>query len=1600
MASVHEVIEAFRQAPSNAERGAKFEQLMVRYFELDPMLSATYERVWRWMDWPDRPGPDTGIDLVARRRDDGELCAIQCKFYEPTHMLSKADIDSFFTASGKQPFTSRIIISTTDKWGKNAEDALSDQTIPVSRIGLADIAESPIAWDLPSSGNSLNVTLQVTQRNEPRPHQEAAIQAVLAGLEQHDRGRLIMACGTGKTFTALKLAERWADEHGDGAARVLFCVPSIQLLSQSLREWTAQSTDPIRSFAVCSDPKASRSADREDISAHDVPLPASTDPAKLTAQVRGGRRARGLTVVFCTYQSLPVVAQAQKDGLEAFDLVVCDEAHRTTGVTLVGDHESNFVRVHDNTYLQASKRVYMTATPRIFADEVKGKAEEHSALLASMDDEELFGPELYRLSFGEAVEQRLLSDYKVLVLTVDEEYIAGPLQSQIVDSNGEIRLDDATKIVGCWNGLAKRAGADLDGNGFPPGSVPMKRAVAFLRDIASSQRLSTAFESVIDAYDGTDDDVLDCTVRHVDGTMNALTRNEMLSWLKAPVPAGECRILSNARCLSEGVDVPALDAVMFLNPRNSIVDVVQSVGRVMRRAEGKDYGYIILPVGVPSGIAPEKALADNKRFKVVWDVLNALRAHDDRFNAMVNSIELNQAGDQPGGPGNGQLMGGHIPATGADSESVSTDGGAGTAGQVATQAALFSLTDWRDAVFAKIVKKVGTRTYWEDWAADVADIAATQRTRIRAAVEQGPAELQQAFAGFVQALRDNLNDSITDADAVSMLSQHLITKPVFDALFEGYSFAAQNPVSQVMQAMLDQLDGAGLDAETQDLAGFYDSVRVYASQVTSAAGKQQVITELYERFFKLAFAKQADALGIVYTPIEVVDWLLRAANDVLETELGQTLSDHGVHILDGFAGTGTFIVRLLQSGVIRPADLAHKYAQELHANEIVLLAYYIAAVNIEATYHALAGGEYQPFPGITLTDTFQISEEGDRADTSLLPANNDRISAQLDTPITVIVGNPPYSVGQGSANDDNANLAYPTLDARIGETYAARTTARSRRTLYDSYLRAFRWASDRIGDRGVTAFVSNGGWIDANTGDGIRLSLADEYSALWVFNLRGNQLAGGERSRREGGKIFGTGSRATIALLVGVKNPAHAGPCRIYYRDIGDYLGREEKLAILDHDQLTTAEWDTVTPNPHGDWIGQRSNAFADLVPLGDKNGDSGIPTVFKTYSLGLATGRDAWVYNFSRFTLEANVQRMINNYNADLADGVGVDQDPTRINWNRNLRSDYDRGKKHDFHADRVYQAAYRPFTREHLYYDRSLNAMTYQLASIFPTSGHRNRGILVMAPRAEATFATLVVDQVPDLASFTYATQFFPRWTYVKADVVQEALDAIEVEVDEWGYRRIDNITSGCLTSYRSAVGDDVTSDDVFYWVYGVLHAPDYRATFAADLKKMLPRIPLPTSRAQFDTFVSAGRELADLHLGAETVEPHPLVEHHSTTLADDDLDLWRVTKMKWRSKTDHSAIVYNGNLTLTDVPAEAHHYALGSRTALEWVMERYQVKIDKASGIRNDPNDWAAEHEDPRYIVDLIKRVTAISVRTVAIVDQLALIDGERKPDHEQG
>jgi len=1630
MTAVDRILQSYRDAAvTEREKGTYFERLASAFFLNDPVQAEEYEAVWSWSAWAQAngwDGKDVGIDLVAKLRNEDGFAAIQAKFYAADTRIQKSHIDSFISASGKDPFRRRVVLDTTEQeWGTNAEEMIRGQAIPVVRIGLTDLRESRIDWTIFEARGEIVLAAKKTLMQ----HQRDALADVSRGLAAADRGKMIMACGTGKTFTSLKIAETIA---GKGK-RVLFMVPSLALMSQTVREWTNDTETPIRAFAVCSDAHVGKrrksTDDVAEIEIHDLAFPATTDPAKVAENAREDDPER-MTVIFSTYQSIVTLTRAQEAGLPAFDLIICDEAHRTTGATLGGEEESNFVKIHSDDHVEGRKRLYMTATPRIFGDNVRSKADEVGAELASMDNPDLFGETLFYRGFGWAVQNGLLTDYKVIVLAMDEGLVSAAVQKRLGDAGSELVLDDATKIIGCYKALTK---IDLKTD-VTADPHPMRRALAFAKDIRSSKLIRDEFTAVVDEYLGQDgliddepaSDHLQCEIEHVDGTFNAKTRSALLDWLKADAGENTCRILTNARCLSEGVDVPALDAIMFLHPRKSQIDVVQSVGRVMRKTDTKKMGYVILPVGVPAGVPPEQALADNERYRVVWQILNALRAHDERFDSTINKMSL------------GQDISDTVEIVGINAESEelrsvtavvdtlptktkaagsgigSGSGGSGDdviEGPGPTQTEMtFSIDEFSRAIMAKIVKKCGTRDYWEDWSASIAEIAKSHITRLTALLKDPDSDPRTAFDGFLAELRDDLNDTISEADAIEMLAQHIITRPVFETLFEGHKFTAENPVSRAMQRVLDVLNEANLDKESKDLEKFYASVKMRSQGITDPQAKQKLIVELYDKFFRNAFPRTTEKLGIVYTPVEIVDFILHSVNEMLQEHFGQTLGSKGVHIIDPFTGTGTFITRLLQSGLIAPEELEHKFRHEIHANEIVLLAYYIAAINIEAVYQGIADSdEYVPFEGICLTDTFQMYEGKDEL-ALYMPDNSERRTRQKELDIRVIVGNPPYSAGQSSANDNNANVGYLGLDGRLRDTYAARSSATNKNALYDSYIRAIRWASDRIGDAGIVAYVSNGGWLDGNAADGMRACLAEEFTDLYIFHLRGNARTSGERRRKERGNVFGEGTRTPIAISVFVKNPNAAEHGRIFFHDIGDYLDQKQKLAIIrDFGAVkgisNAVGWQRITPDDQNDWLNQRDASFSDFWCISERKSDDG-NGIFSTQSRGLETGRDVWCYNSSRDALISNIRLCVAEYNHGLfqweASGGDADAfmntDATKISWTRALMNDFRRKKSLSAADGDIVRSIYRPFSHQWLFQSRRLNNVVGEMARIFPKDAPtgENRTICVPGRGGDKGFSALLVDSTPDLnlAPGMGGYQCFPLYLYDQQDEESGGL----FEGQSSGLQRRDAITDAGLAHFHAAYpGEEITKEDIFYYVYGLLHSNDYRDRYADNLTKELPRIPCVKTYADFRAFAEAGRALGDLHVNYETVEPYPITYKQGTPElwnVGDAEAFYRVTKMKFGGKArdkDKTTVIYNANITMTDIPLEAYDYVVNGKPALEWVMERQVVKTDKASGIVNDANDYANETmNNPAYPLELFQRVITVSLETMKIVDALPKLD----------
>uniref|UniRef100_UPI002362286F type ISP restriction/modification enzyme n=1 Tax=Bartonella sp. ML70XJBT.G TaxID=3019093 RepID=UPI002362286F len=1168
---------------------------------------------------------------------------------------------------------------------------------------------------------------------------------------------------------------------------------------------------------------------------------------------------------------------------------------------------------------------------------------------------------------------------------------------------------------------------------------PMRRALAFCKDIKTSERIRDTFNSaemqkelynLHKLYKETPP--LQCTFAHIDGTQSAKKRNEALDWLKEDAGENTCRVLTNVRCLSEGVDVPALDAIMFLHPRKSQVDVIQAVGRIMRRAKGKKRGYIILPVGVPAGISAEEALKYNKRYSVVWQVINALLSHDENFEVTLNQMILDQDVSHTL-----EIVALKSMTTVEDKIYVyekpeSTGLEIGKAAyeprhSYKGQMRLPFYKEFPNALKTLLAKKFTLADYWGIWAGNVAEIAQNHINRLKDILSDETSEAYHAFESFHKELKNNLNSEIKQEEALEMLGQHLVTRPVFEALFDGNEFVQNNAISQAMEKILAELDKTNIKQVSKELQEFYDSVKFRASGITSPQARQNLIIKLYEDFFTKAFKKTTDRLGIVYTPVEVVDFIIHSVDEVLRNEFGKSLGSRGVSILDPFTGTGTFITRLLQSNLIKPEDMEYKFRHDIHANEIVLLAYYIAAINIESTYHSLMKGNYIPFKHIGLTDTFQMLEKESLLQ-KLFKENSEYLEHQKNLDIKVIFGNPPYSFGQKSENDNAKNTPYPILDKRIGETYAAQSRASNVNRVYDSYIRAIRWASDRIDNAGVIGFVTNANFVDANAMDGLRKCLAEEFSSLYIFHLRGNARTSGEQRKKESGGIFGEGSRAPIAISILVKNPESQQQGKIYFYDIGDYLTRKEKLTIIETlgsiDGITRSKkgWQIITPDKYGDWLGQRDDSFKIFLAMGDKKRHD--QKLFENFSCGIVTSRDAWAYNSSHEDLVKNISNTITFYNSEVErfnDAYGhidrrirknainnfVNSDAKKISWSRALKQDLEKGKFFEFENACLTLGLYRPFTQQWLYYNRTFNEMVYQIPRIFPMGKVvENRVIQVTGTGATKDFSVIMIKTVPDFQMIENG-QCFPRYIYEdvktskgKSEKQSHLFANATEESKNVGLQRRDAMTDEGLAHFKAAYPNEtITKDDLFYYVYGILHSEDYRSRYADNLCKELPRIPCVKSAEDFWKFVNAGRELGYLHVNYEDVEPYPVTfkkgNPKQTDISNPEKFYYvteiKFAKIKNSKEKDKSTVIYNSNIIITDIPLEAYEYIVNGKPALEWVMERQCVKTDKKSGIVNDANRYAVETVgNPAYPLELFQRVITVSLETMKIVKNLPKLE----------
>ncbi len=1559
--------EKLQAIPNQRHKGGWFEKVS-KHFLLEHDSANEYESIELWGDWELRGKErDRGIDMVITTASK-EYIAVQCKFHQ--NSISLNDISTFLTqlqsGVGEVRFKKGIIISSsnlTSEALKAIEQIRSiGMGIDIDIISEEDFIYSRIDWEKFDPTKTQD-ELPLCDKKKPRPHQQEAINATKEYFSnpKNARGKLIMACGTGKTYTSLKIMEALDPKI------TLFLAPSIALLSQTFREYAQEKSEPFYASIVCSDDKVgqSKNEDNDDIKFSELPIKPSTRLEDILSVYEKAQKENKRFIIFSTYQSALRIKEAQEAGLNEIDLIICDEAHRTVGAmysTNERDDKNAFTLCHSDENIKAKKRLYMTATPKVYSESSKAKAKEKDNVIYSMDDADIFGEEIYTLNFERAIALDLLTDYKVIILAVRSENLSGVTNSvnkKISQLKAEgtkldkklINNEFVCKIVGTHKGLAKQDLIALDDENKEDNDLKSKRdtfvsqrAISFCKSIQTSKNIKDSFETIMECYDEElkkkSFKNLQISIDHIDGTMNCKERLEKLENLNQFEP-NTCKVLSNARCLSEGVDVPALDSVIFFDGKSAMVDIIQAVGRVMRKAKNKKRGYIILPIALrESEIKNLDEAVKNTNFQNIWKVLKALRSHD---SSLVDEATFKEKI---------KIFGSNDESNPDDEEELRKDKTQHQNDPKEAQKTLFDaifLQDLADAVYNVMPTKLGDRNYWENFAKKTGNIAKTLNNRLKELFGKNP----EIFDNFLTSLRDNIHQGIKNEEALDMIVSHIITKPIFDALFGDN---IKNPIAKALDKMVLKLSDLGLEGETKDLKNLYESVKTEAAHAKSPKSQQELIKNLYNTFFKEAFRKQSEKLGIVYTPIEVVDFILRATNGILKKHFNTDFNDQNITIFDPFTGTGSFIARLLSkdNNLISDEALKEKFQKNLFAFDIVLLSYYIALINITQAAQN-RDSSLKNFKNIALTDSLDYLEE--KSAKGVIPGfedlkENQEIKSTLaNQKIQVIIGNPSYSSGAKSENDNNQNLTHPKLEKLVYETYGKNSTAKVGKTTRDTLIQSIRMASDLLKDKGVLGFVVNGSFIDSKSANGFRKCVAQEFSHLYVLNLRGNARTSGEERKKEGDGIFDSGSRATIAIIFFVKDSSVTNNT-IHYYEVEDYLKREAKLNLLaGFENLDSVPFKEITPNDKGDWINQRNDDFEKLIPLKRDKKLKILNTIFDLNSGGVVSGRDPWVYNFSPNALKQSVQNCIETYNADLkrfnenfreafkqrTKGVKpadrykhlndqeITTDKTKIAWVQNLKTQLIKGKKlDDFSQEKISVSLYRPFNKQYFYYERELAWSFYSMKKIFPDKSARN----VVINTTIRNFCSLIGDAIPD-THFIGDNQAYPLYDY-----------------DDLG-NRYNAISGYALNLFRRHYKDNaITEEEIFYYIYAIFHHKGYVEKYKNSLTKEAPRIALSED---FKELSALGKELAELHLNYESGEMHESVQYNLLENAGME-GYYDVVQMKKDKKGD--CIIYNQNIAITNIPEKAFNYVVNGKSAIDWVIERYQKTMDKDSLIENNP------------------------------------------------
>lgn len=1760
VAYIHQKAEkqALNSGQTKKIAGDLWESLVVAFLQTDPVWQRQLAKVYR-------PGGfDKGVDIIVEGHD-GKVCAVQCKFSgNPDASLSKSQIDSFLGALNSKKYDEGMVVWSGFKVSKAVDDEIGpDAKTPVKLLTGYNLSAAAVNW------TEIAATDRVVARQPKTPfeHQEKAVVDLLVEFtgknEQpaSSKAKLVMACGSGKTFTSQLAAELIA-----GADKLIaYFVPSLALMGQTMRSW-AQDEDPDRYgvqhkfCGICSDAGVGKMAEEgmERQAIAQLEMPIATDVASIEKMLTKPIPQGHMRTVFCTYDSAARLAEAMAETGTVFDLLFCDEAHRTTGIERFSESAkkkdmSGWQMPTEDTHIPARKRVFMTATPKVFSKAAKDTAAQQERKVWDMGDPEIYGNTAFTLGFSTVVDKKLLSDYKVEIIQTRQGLVQDLLnkfwespRAQTIDEKTRKSLDTgaAAQMVGLFKALT---------GGCEEGGILWKTIVYTNRIDASKAfaALFPLFSEHLAAVAGKD--VPRIAVEHVDGTMPATTRQRKLAFLDEAAIAGEIRILSNPDCLSEGVDVPTLDALCFLQPKGSTIKIVQSVGRVMRKAPLKKYGHVIVPTIIPAEVEDyTQYLRRDDHWKTTWALLRALRSHDDRLADELAKHELNsdywpqqirchvvkddldtlliagsgKSGVAGGGAGAETEQGdkdrsGNKSDDGSEIDSGDSDGEWSGAGSGTRQPALNGgdgdveiLTLDFENLLVEVpqeayklllqglsvvtLEKVGERQYWEVWSKDAAVAYERILERITSYYQQNQ-EFKGEIDRTVKDLKTTIGDRSTPEEILSILAQFQVIRPVFNALFGTSEYFEDSPLSAAMTDLADSVEILNLDAETHKLDSFYDSVVKRAEAIDRPEDRQELIKHLYEDFIGTAFPEEKRKYGVVYTPTEIVDFILRSVDWSLKEELGiaDGIASENVEVLDPFAGTGTFLVRLIQNPDLLPDDkLEHKFRHNLHSNEIMALPYWATEVNMEQAYQTRMPGEYVPYENGVLVDTFTMAQPG--SDQTALKfgsratrENYERATRQDNKKITVIVGNPPWKMVEDNAEKEiSVKKEYPYVCECIEETYGKFAKKVKKMALFDSYIMALRWASDRIGEHGVIGFVTNNGWLTGAAASGVRRVIEDEFAFAHVINLRGKiQNVPLEQKALEGANVFGVTVGVQIIILSKTAERKQNEKAKIRYHDIVAISDASQKLGRLTQSQNIAdpnkvLQWEILQCDKAGDWLEQGTVDWGQHSIMGDEDTKkfySG-EAMFGLYSNGLKSQMDYIALSSDAEVACGNGELMAKEFNSHILNDTTPFESETKdqpFKWYKGMKDRLASHKQRDefiqFTEEDIKSVQAKPFLPQIAVWHKKLNWSQYRLNDMFTTqSGVDLEGIrsaasaASRAQRAErseqfasrvsgmlsstapspasrqtCTSTTEPLSASPDIVSRQLAisaagvgtatgfraiahllppdlslvekTQCFPRYR-LESPPESSLGGGFEATADGNGVLHgqdcgdgtgrvwIDNILDSTLERYRAHYENDtIVKDDIFFYVYGILHHEGYRAKYKNDLKKELPRIP---TAPNFRKFSEIGKSLAELHCDYDQLKGWddgklkwelsdeakdylalPLDQRPFIDEQDPKTDAWLnpfycEKKMRW---TDNGATLkINNHITLQKIPPGAHTYKLAGKSPLEIFAKEYYRKADKKTGIVNDRNLLFADNTENLLL--RIRQLIQVGVETTQLLAEL--------------